>query len=146
MRRLVWINLLIVVTFMSCGSDDANEQSQEEINAIKLSGSWKMGSGSSVTREGVDITEEYSNLLIRFTTSNQYTVQGDPNNVFFPSGTWKFVEGDIARILLNSSDVPINLSYQDDDHLTLTFTVVGDQPLGGRVNGISGQYQFALSR
>lgn len=147
MQKVNWI-FCLMISFLAfaCSSEDDNGQSEEEINAIKLSGAWQLGAGSSVTRDGVDITGEYTSFLIRFTTSNQYTIQGDPNNVFYPTGTWKFVEGDVSRVQLNTNENPITLTYEDDTHLTLTFTITGDEPIGGRTKGISGAFVFKLSR
>ena len=149
MKRIY--STIIILTILlpwltSCGSDDATGKSEEQLNAEKLSGSWALGTNGYITRDGSDLSGEYQDFVIRFTTNHSYTVLKDPNNVFFPTGTWKFAEGTFSQILLNNNMTPISLQFENATTITLTFAVIGDTPIGQRVKGISGSYELRLTK
>ena len=130
----------------SCDDEENAGKSEEEVNAEKLAGSWTFGSNGYISLDAVDLTEEFEGFLIRFTKNHSYIVLNDPDNVFFPTGSWKFVEGNFQEIVLNKNPAPISIQYENSTTLLLSFTVTGNTPIGQRVSGISGNYTLRLTK
>lgn len=140
-----WL-LAFAVMLCSCDGDNPTIP-EDEVNSQKLSGTWTLGSNSRVLRDGDDITSQYANFSAFFTEQFAYFIEGDPNNVIHPEGTWQYVEGNFNQILLNGDERPITASLSDDNKiLTLTFSNEANVPLGSRVAGITGSYTFILSK
>jgi len=146
----MYSTLIILTTILaglsSCDDGNASGKSDEQVNAEKLAGAWALGINGFITRDGVDLSDDYLDFTMRFTTNHSYTVLNDPNNVFFPTGSWRFAEGTYSQILLNNNPTLISLHYEDDTTITLTFSVIGDTPIGQRIHGISGSYELRLTK
>lgn len=131
---------------VSCSDDDNGGQSEEEQQATRLAGTWELGENGYAMSADTDVSDEYADLSMRFTTSHAYTVLNDPDNVFYPTGIWQFDDDSYSVIYLNGTDVPLSLDYESEDVLIISFTISGDVPIGQRVSGISGNYEFRLER
>ncbi len=139
--------LMLALTIMVGCKDDVVTTSEEEVQAKKLANTWIVGSNSSVVKDSDDITAKFADFSIRFTTSNAYTVQNDPENVIFPSGTWRFVDDKYNSIYLNKDENLINITFQESDNeLKMDFTVSENATIGGREKGINGNYVFVLTK
>lgn len=147
--RKLKFNILIMffsVAIISCGEDDT-EQSAEEVNMTKIANEWIVGENGEVRRDNNLITTDFQNFTIKFAVSNTYVVQNDPLNVFQPSGTWRFAEDSFSEIILNSDQRPVNVEFSDEDEiLILRFSIEDDRPMGSRMLGLSGSYEFQLSK
>lgn len=139
--------LMLALTIMVGCKDDVATASEEEVQAKKLANTWIVGSNSSVVKDSNDITGKFADFSIRFTTSNAYTVQNDPENVIFPSGTWSFVDDNYNSIYLNGDENLITITFQESDNeLKMDFIVSDNATIGGREKGISGDYKFLLTK
>lgn len=139
--------LALGVLLLGCSGGSDSDQSEENAETSNIAQTWEMGDDTYAFKDNVDVTDEYSDLSIRFTQSGAYTVQGDPDNVVYPTGTWAFAgDGEYSIIYLNDTDVPVYISYPSDGYIDITFTLSENELLGSsRVAGITGEYTFRLT-
>lgn len=99
---------------------------------------WVVGS-SGVTKDGLDVTDQFAGFKLTIGNKTYSTVNG-LSPVWEPTGTWDF-QGDNPDLIVRdgSTQVTVNLSTSA---LTLIFTAAGVP--GGRVKSVSGEYQFHL--
>ncbi|MEM9895237.1 MAG: hypothetical protein AAF789_02610 [Bacteroidota bacterium] len=131
---LVFIAPLLLA---SCSEDDEIDPRLE-----RLAGTWEV---EQVLLEGFDVTvPSYENFAILFRTDGSFfSVDGDP--VFTEAGGfWEFVDNGDDRIVLG--EVEANLSFSENDtKLNILFFAPNEQiGVGGRITGLSGEYQFFL--
>ena len=142
-----------VLVLSSCGGDD-NEKSEEEVQLDKLRGTWSL---SSVQNDGVDRTDEYTNMSI--TLSGTYTSGGTYNlasvadewpsiSPWKANDTWKFKSGAVGTGIVRVSDLQdMNYTLSNSDNtLTIEFTYGGQGFNNGRTESVGGNWIFTFTR
>ncbi len=101
--------------------------------------------GGTVTQDGSDVTDSFSDFEITFTGTG-YTSSGGGD--VWPDGVnarWIFPGNDAedASTIIREDELDIQISATKGEQLTFTFTLlpVGS---GGRSNGLDGNYFFDL--
>ncbi len=138
---------LVVIIFLitSCDSYEdvsPNTQFKEEL----LLGSWELDHASY---EGVNVTGLFNDydtnelLRITFLEDNSW-VSENGNVVFSDAGSWSLSDEVEDEITIDDTTMNFEFSF-DGVILTLTFQLDG-VGVGGRVSGLSGEYNLRLSR
>jgi len=137
---------------MSCGgSGGGNKKSDEDLQIERLAKAWGLDGSSSVFRDSDNITTDYNGFRITFNSSFTYSITGDVNSIFTnTSGSWDFprnTAGDptnLGQILFDSDTRAITIVLNSDGTLlTLDFNINNNTPIGGRVQGLDGDYLFS---
>lgn len=159
--KSLFIRLSLLVFAMcfiqSCGDDPgpnppAKTAEELAIEALTGTGSqtWGVDGGGTVLRDGVPVTDLYVGfeLVMKSGSAKTYTSKNN-NDLFDTSGTWSFAGVNFDKFMLTGSKPAAGreISFtQNNDNLTLTFTIPAP---GARVNGVlavAGNYTFNLRR
>ena len=153
MKKLNYLVIALIfsgVILSSCGGNGGSKKSDEELQVERLAKTWVLDGSSTVFRDADDLTALYNGFRITFTSSFTYTIQGDANNIFAnTSGSWDFPRtgGDpssLNSILFDGDTRAVTVNVNTDGTiLSLDFTINNDTPIGGRVDGLDGNYQFS---
>lgn len=160
--KSLFIRLSLLVFGMcfiqSCGGDDPEPnppaKTAEELAIEALTGTgtqaWGIDGSGSVLRDGVTVTDLYAGfeLVMKSGSAKTYTSKNN-NDLFDTSGTWSFAGANFDKFMLTGSKPAAGreISFtQNNDNLTLTFTIPAP---GARVNGmlaVAGNYTFNLKK
>ena len=132
-----------VVLLWACGSDDPDPQPtlaelQSEVTA-KLIGTWNL---SGVTRDGLDVQNEFSGFTVTFMSSGYTTSDG--YLAWSNNGTWSFQSGSFDKIIRKDNVIMLVVFINNDLQLSLSFMLQDSSPTAGKVAGITGNYVFDL--
>jgi len=149
MKRIyqsVIILLVLTTALMSCKSDSV---SPEKKASNSLNGTW-VTTGGYVKVSGTDVTNDYTNFSISFSTTNTgehvYTVaNGGHAFAGITADVWSF-DGSDFRALRRSSDDVVMSYIIADKFLTLTFTLPDPVIADGRVTGLFGAFEMKLAK
>ena len=139
---------LFIVLLISCdrdGGDDPgpNAATFEE----KLAGTWSM---SSVKIDGSDVSSDFSGFSINFDANLNYTISNGGTIFTQTSGSWGTSSSNDtgATGFLNGITNQVTLAFSNENKtLTLSFTVDNSTfGLGGRGDGLGGNYVFVLNK
>ncbi|QSE99253.1 hypothetical protein [Fulvivirga lutea] len=131
-----------VATFTSCKDDSESTPSETDQQLITLQNNgtnWVLGS-DGVTKDGFDVTSQFAGFKLNI-GNKTYTTENGLSPVWEPSGNWDFIDNN-PSLILRDGDTQIVVSVTSNA-LTLTFTADA-VPTGGRVESVSGEYQFHL--
>ncbi len=129
--------LVFLFLLISCSDD-----SEADPRLSRLVGTWEV---ERVLLDGFDVTlPSYENFAILFRTDGSFfSVDGDP--VFTESGGfWEFGDTGENQILLGDVDADLVFSENDTKLNIVFFAPNGQIGVGGRTEGLSGEYQFFL--
>ncbi|MEB2781941.1 hypothetical protein U3A58_16220 [Algoriphagus sp. C2-6-M1] len=145
-----------LIAMQSCGGDDPDPdppvKTAQEVATEALTGNgsqaWGTAGGGSVLRDGVAVTDLYAGfeLVLKSGSAKTYSSKNN-NDLFDSSGTWSFVGSNFDKFMLSGVKPAAGreISFtQNNDNLTLTFTIPAP---GARINGIlavAGSYTFNL--
>ncbi len=137
MKHLRYLILMVLCTAMlgllSCG-DDGPKKTPEEKQLELLARDWTV---SSVVADGVDITSNFSGLVVTFDLDGNYSTNTGYGPVWPDSGTFTLSGSDFGTIE-RSDGVSLSITEVTATSLTVGFTY-STLP-GGRVSGILGDY------
>ncbi|WP_194777457.1 hypothetical protein [Pararhodonellum marinum] len=144
--------LLLGYFVISCGDDNgptdpAKTPEERAIEALagESSITWRVNGGGSVTKDGNNVTQDFSSFQIRFINDKNYTTQNS-NNLFDNSGTWAFVGSNFDKIELSGNQPAAGreISFtQTGNDLNLTFNVPVPNT---RTEALAGNYVFSLKK
>lgn len=145
---ILMIGGLIFIT--ACGGDDPVEPTPDELRLEELAGTsnitWALATGTAVTLEGNDRTDDWQNFELTLTTSKSYNTTSSFEESVWPSaGTWDFTgtEGAGLLIIIRSDQQQINIDNISTSNLTLSFNkVLSRTNQNERVNSIEGEWVF----
>jgi hypothetical protein len=131
----------IAMLIISCSKskDPGINDLQAQVNAKLQKQTWKTG---SVTREGVDITADYTDFTLTFGKETYTTTNG---SLAWPaSGTWNLETGSLTKITIDG-DRSVSITLSDDGkNLSLSFTIENSVYTDGRAKSLEGGYEFKL--
>ena len=145
--KYIWSSAFValLLTIASCGGggDDptpATDTEAQKVTSQLTSGTWKI---NSVTVDGINKNDLFTNMTIVFTSSGFTTTNG---GVVWPAiGTWSFVDP-TAKAITRSDAVTVSLDAITDTSLTLSLTWTKTTLGGGRINSIAGKHVFVLKK
>lgn len=108
---------------------------QRLVELINGGVSWEV---SSVTKDGYNVTGQFTGFVLTIGEFT-YSTENALAKAWPKSGTWSFYNDD-PNTVLRDDGVIINVNINGSS-LVLTYSVTN---LGGRVDGINGDYQFNL--
>lgn len=116
-------------------TEDIQKQTSQKLQAA----TWKV---KTVLRDGVDVTTDYTNFTLTIAASTYTTTNG---SLAWPaSGTWAFQNQSTTQVIRDGS-LPVDFVLSTDaTSLSLTFTIATSTYIGGRTNGLKGNYEFDL--
>jgi hypothetical protein len=127
--------MLTVLTNCNKGSDP----SPQEKKFKQLKGVWELG---TVMNDNVDVTSQYSGFTLTISSDGSFT-STNGHNAWPASGTLEFTDNGL-NAWLRSDDITITLEEATSTTLKLSFTQSGIS--GGRVSGVTGEFEFSLIR
>jgi hypothetical protein len=139
--QLIFI-LCALVALQSCDSGPEGPDNTDAL-LLKLHGTWTTTNGM-VLANGVNVTDAFAGLAITFNEDKSYTVVNSvspiwPQNGFYTVDAGSSTPFDIRRD--NDTMVNVILLTAHELQFTMSYTAPG-----GRVKGISGNYEFTLTR
>lgn len=138
-KLLAAIALLAVLFQMSCSPEPSVEDEQNSISKKLRASAWKP---SAVSRDGVDVTSQYSAMRLTIGVNTYATASG---GLSWPAaGTWEFVSGSKTQILRDGA-VPVGFELSNGNKtLTLDFQIDETVYEPGRIRSLAGSYHFVL--
>jgi hypothetical protein len=145
MKKLICLVIIFIsfgVFLDGCKEDDPTAQAITTDALINDSKAWTIA-GGTVTLDGGDVTDSFSNFQITF-TGTTYSSSGGGD--VWPDATnaaWTYDGTDVAdaSTIIPASQVEVQIVVTKGSQLSLTFTVTD---AGARRNGLSGNYTFEL--
>jgi len=129
---------LLFVSGCKGKSEDPKPSKQDEVQAILISGNWRI---QTVTVDGVDETDVYEGLTLRFTATNYTSTNGLP--VWPASGTWVFTS-DAATAFERNDGMLVEILEATPTSLKLGLawdeTTIGS----GRASSVEGDHVFSF--
>jgi len=141
-HRIGWAIIaisLLSLAFMltSCQGDDKKSDPQDLLRQT-----WILGTDGTVTKDGSDVTDEYTGLTVTFANDGTYTALNS-GHFFQASGTWAWQDEAKTSLALDGDFlVSVVELTKTDLHLQLELSV--DDLEGGRVTGLVGDYDIKL--
>lgn len=149
----LFILLAVATLYTSCGGNDPDPKSEEEVQLGKLKANvWNL---SSAELGSTDRTSDFANLKMTFTGTY---VAGGPYGYSFTgtrpkpspwpaSGTWKFGPTVTTMMVRLDDDPNLNMNYTlTDTQLTISFNYTGAGFLGGRIDQVEGDWEFVFNK
>jgi hypothetical protein len=145
-RRILFALTLLVssaVTFYSCTNDD-NELTPEQKLVRQMAATWV---ATSVQLDDV-AAEGYTDFSIAFTGTLNYSVEGGPDRLPFPtSGAWEFGTPITEFLILATGNQDLQTQYDlTDTTLTIEFSYSGDGFVNARTKGLTGNWVFVFEK
>ncbi|MBX2896895.1 MAG: hypothetical protein KF763_15720 [Cyclobacteriaceae bacterium] len=132
------VSALFFISGCKKKEDDPKPSKQDEVTSVLTSATWKV---SSVTVDGVDKTELYAGLTLRFTPTNYTSTNGVP--VWPATGAWSFTTEE-ANAFQRSDGVLVEIIEVTATSLKLKLdwdeTTLGS----GRVGSVEGDHVFSF--
>ena len=129
---------MVMMIVVSCGND--KNDAIPDTQALLTSGTWKM---KTVTIDGVNKNDLYTNFTVSFTATGFSAINGAP--VWPASGTWTFVSSDQKAFIRDDGTV-VTLVDISESELTLKLTWAKTTLGSGRVVSIQGIHTFVFSK
>lgn len=140
MKKILY-SLMVILWFVSC----VPSVEEPEPDVDKLLGTWSLGTTGYVSRDGVDITNEFPGLSIAFKDGKMDVVNG--GQLFpFSQDIWTYTKLDKTRILRVSDNLEMDVEIIEDTlFLRFTYQYVIVIPTG-RISTVSGKYEIKLPK
>jgi hypothetical protein len=142
MKKILTLTALIVLFQLSACKDDNEANNHDQSVAMLTASAW--GSPTVMNATDGDLSDQYSDMIMVFNKKPDSGFDGTyviGNGLYaFPetTGKWKF-NSDLTKIVFDSGrEISYTLSKTN---LHLDFVVA---PIGGRINGLSGNFTFDL--
>lgn len=144
LKYILYILGLGALIYLSGCKDDSSdaapsETDQQLTTLINNGTNWVLGN-NGVTKDGYDVTSQFSGFNLNIGNKTYSTTNG-LSPVWPEMGTWDFQDNN-PGLILRDDGVLVTVSASTSN-LTLTFTADA-VPTGGRVESVSGEYQFHL--
>jgi len=141
------LTLITLFTFASCNDDDeAPAVTEVERVTSLLIGSGTIGttwSIQSVDVDGVDYSDEFTDLTLEFSESGITSTNG--REVFGATDSWRF-DSDAATSLTTGSQLEIAIAEISENSLILRFTLDESVFGPGRQEAVAGENTFTFNR
>ena len=137
-KNLIAVYILFSMLIFSGCKDPAPSPIEERTTLLVNGGSpWALG---SVVKDGFDVTDQFTGFTITFDATT-YATTNSLNTAWAPSGSWTF-KGSNPDIMIREDGIEVNIAATANQ-IVLSFISAG--PIGGRVDGVSGEYVFTLT-
>lgn len=138
LRKAFFGILFFALLFTNACKKKTVEPDARTVQLEKLTSTWKV---KNVENDGTDVTSQYTGFTLIIDQLTYSTQQG--GNPWPASGTYDFKGDDLTK-LVRSDNVEVSIDEITDKTLVLTFNY--STVNGGRVNGITGDFTFSLTK
>ncbi|MEQ8924616.1 MAG: hypothetical protein RLO81_02320 [Fulvivirga sp.] len=138
---IVGLGSLIYLSSCKDDSDSTPSETDQQLITLQNNGTNWVLSSAGVSKDGFDVTSQFTGFKLNI-GNKTYTTENGLSPVWEPSGNWDFIDNN-PSLILRDGDTQITVSVTSSA-LTLTFTADA-VPTGGRVESVSGEYQFHLA-
>jgi hypothetical protein len=138
---IIFLSAILITS--GCSSDDGGSNPtplEAQLALLENNGGSWISTGGSVTKEGYDVSGEFSGFKLTVDGFN-YTTENSLSGVWASSEPWSFKNDRVTTIERNDG-VIINITSINNIGLVLTFT--DPSGTGGRYSSIPGDYVFSL--
>lgn len=134
--------LLLLVLSVSCSGDGGgdDEPSPQELTFEKLSGSWALNNGGSITLDGRDVSGNYPGFTLSFTDGGYATTNA--GDLFNASGTWNWASETTTNQILLDDGKSIAIQNLSTTQFKFSFA----QSDGGVRAGVAGNYTVMVNK
>jgi hypothetical protein len=141
--RIGWIIITISLLSLalglsSCGED--NDKASDPHDLLKRT--WILGSEGSITKDGSDVTDEYTGLQVTFSSDGTYAALNS-GHFFDASGTWAW-QGNTTTGLTLDGDFSVQVAALSETDLHLQLVLEAGDLEEGRLKGLVGEYDLRL--
>ena len=118
---------------------------QETFTDNLTAGAWNVGQNGTVTRDNVDVSDQFTQFVLTFKNDFTYTSSGGGDLWPDETGSWQFVsDTGIGQILVGGVEMSVTVSASQ---LTLIFTISDPEgAISGRVADLTGEYTIIVIR
>jgi hypothetical protein len=137
-NKTLAISIILVAAFVFLsGCKGGDDPTPQEVTTQQLvAPTWKL---TSVLVDGVDKTSLFTNMTLKFTTTNYTTTNG---GVVWPaSGTWTFTD-ETARKIKRNDNLEVTITEITEASLKLSLTWATGTFGSGRVSSVAGNHVF----
>lgn len=143
MTKIIYAFVLSSLLLLGCKNDDES-LSPEQLNTLKWTKNWNLGTNGYVLVDGQDITSQYAGFDITFESNGDRNIfQAVNGQNAFPVSldTWNFTDESYTSIVRGSDGVIITGVIEEN---TLVMNLSIPIPPNGRVEGTYGNFEFSL--
>lgn len=143
MTKIIYAFVLSSLLLLGCKNDDES-LSPEQLNTLKWTKNWNLGTNGYVLVDGQDITSQYSGFEITLESNGDrkiYEVINGQNAFPVSLDTWNFTDESYTSIVRGSDGVIITGVIEEN---TLVMNLSIPIPSNGRVEGTYGNFEFSL--
>ena len=153
-NKYIAVLMIVAVSFIAgCNNDTVDPPTAEALKTALLAGesskTWGLASGSAVSLDGDDRSDDWASFELTFTTSKGYSTSNSFDDNVWPSvGTWDFqgTTGSGLDVIIRSDGINVNIDNITESSATLSFDYILSKPLkNGRIESIEGNWIFQLT-
>jgi len=140
-KTLAFSIILVTAFTFLLGCKGSDDPTPKEITTQQLiAPTWKL---TSVLVDGVDKTSLFTNMTLKFTTTNYTATNG---GVVWPaSGTWTFTD-DTAKKIKRNDNLEVTITELTETSLKLSLTWATGTIGSGRVSSVAGNHVFNFAK
>lgn len=139
--RIGWIIITISLLSLALGLSSCKEDEDKKSDPRDLlERTWILGSEGSVTKDGSDVTDDYTGLQVTFSSDGTYAALNS-GHFFNASGTWAW-QGNAVTSLTLDGDFSVQVAELSETDLHLQLVLETDDLEGGRIKGLVGEYDL----
>ncbi len=154
MKKISYLlNIVILagaLTMAGCGDDDSSGPTIEEQQRQFLEGNWTVNSSDDVSLGGsTGTTGDWSDFAINFQSNGSVQVSGESSEVdVFTVNTYAISGTEVSTFTVTFDDTDAVTITRNgaDNQMIMSFTISGEEPLGGKKASISGAWIFNLTK
>ena len=142
--------LLGAFALVGCGDDDDDELSTEDQQLAIMVGTWApTGGNAGVSLAGSTAPGDWTNTTFTFTSNGNFSIANQPTDevtVFVSSAPFSTSGSSTTTFQLTIGDDVTTVNVNDNNNITISFTVANEDPIGARTQSINGSWVFDLTR
>jgi len=151
LRILTLLGLVaVLLTYSNCGGDPPPPEPITDVQLAKVAKTWKI---NTATKDGVDMTADYTNFVLTLSgtkgnTTFGYSTSGRPSagSPWPQSGTWEFGDAPETQMIRDKADIDkkLDMTYSvTETTLSISFAFPKDQGYS-RTGSVKGQWIFTF--
>jgi len=136
-----WLVILLSLLLFALGMTSCQGDEKESDPRDVIERTWLL-TGGTVTKDGSDVTSDYTGLQVTFSDGGTYTTVNG-GHFFKSAGTWAWQGSGMTGITCDG-DFSIQVIAVNETDLHLQLTLNEDVLTGGRTAGLVGEYDIKL--
>ena len=139
-----------VLALVGCGDDDNNGPTIQEQQLAILVGNWTpTGGDAGVSLGDNNAPGDWSNLQVSFTSSNGFTVTGQPTDdpiVVLQNASFTVSGESTSEFTVTIGSDAVNVNQVSSTNIVISFNLEEGGTIGARTNNVQGNWSFNLTK